>query len=540
MKSLRRAFHVDRKDIHYIRSTLESYDGMALVRTVDAATALLEVLIAPGCEEAVTNLVRSLEQEEGVRMSPVRAEEGDEPGGAKAPAQPQRYSILTMGCQMNEYDSAYAARCLGRAGLVPAPTPEAADVVMINTCSVRAKAEQKALSTLGRMAAIKRKKPGTVLIFAGCVAQQQGEALLERFPELDVVMGTRRIHRVASLVQRVRSTGERVAETDLATLEGLSAPPPLRPGPQQVKGFITVMQGCNNFCSYCIVPYVRGREVSRHPDDIVKEAEALLEQGVREITLLGQNVNSYARPEGECGNGFADLLRRLDRLPGLSRLRFTTSHPKDLTEDLIQCFAELEHLCGHIHLPFQSGSNRVLQRMNRKYTREAYLDLVERLRAVRPDIAVTADVMVGFPGETREDVDQTLSLIRAVRFDNLYSFQYSDRRGTAAERLEGKIEEQEKAARLQALQTLQKQITLEKNRALEDSQMMVLVEGRSKKGDQFMGRTQCNRVVNFNPINIDIGDTVNVFIEEGCAHSLRGRALSAGESRPENPQWNKA
>ncbi len=531
MESLRRAFQVDRKDIHYIRSTLESYDGMALVRTVDAGKALLEVLIAPGCEDAVTRLVRSMEQEEGVRMSPASAEEGDEPDRAKGSTEPQRYAILTMGCQMNEYDSAYAARCLGRAGLVPASTPEEADVVMINTCSVRAKAEQKALSTLGRMAAVKKKRPGTVLIFAGCVAQQQGEALLERFPELDIVMGTRRIHRVASLVERVRSTGERVAETDLETLEGLSAPPPLRPGTQQVKGFITIMQGCNNFCSYCIVPYVRGREVSRPAEDIVKEAEALIEQGVREITLLGQNVNSYAWPEGKCGSGFPDLLRRLDRLSGLSRLRFTTSHPKDLTEDLIQCFAELGHLCGHIHLPFQSGSNRVLRRMNRKYTREQYLDLVERLRAVRPDIAVTADVMVGFPQETRQDVDETLSLIRAVRFDNLYSFRYSDRRGTAAERLEGKIEEQEKAARLKALQSLQKQITLEKNRSFEGVEMEVLVEGRSKKGDQSMGRTECNRVVNFTGNNIDIGNIIHVIVEEGCAHSLRGKALTPGEGR---------
>jgi len=522
MNSHRRAFRVDRKEIHYIRSTLESYDGMALVRTLDPRAALLEVLIPPGCEEPVAELVRSLEREEGVCMAPV----GPRGAGASRPGpdagRAGRFAVLTMGCQMNEYDSGYASRCLVRAGYEPTRNPAEADVVLINTCTVREKAEQKAMSTLGRMASIKKERPDTVLVFAGCAAQQQGGALLERFPQLDVVLGTRGVHRVADLVERVRATGERLVETDLDTGERLPAPPaPCREEPR-VRDYITIMQGCNNFCSYCIVPYVRGREQSRPPEEIVTEAEDLLAGGVREITLLGQNVNSYRSREGSREVGFAGLLRRLDALPGLERLRFTTSHPKDLNGDLIRCFAELEHLCGHIHLPFQAGSNRVLARMNRRYTRESYLALVERLREARPGIGLTADVMVGFPGETRADFEQTLNLIRAVRFDNLYSFKYSDRRGTAAQGFGDKVEEAEKAARLQRLQALQKAVTREKNRALEGREMGVLVEGRSKRGDQYTGRTDCNRVVNLSCNKNIIGNIVQVYIEHGHAHSLQG------------------
>jgi tRNA-2-methylthio-N6-dimethylallyladenosine synthase len=520
MNTTSRAYRVDRREIHYIRSTIESYDGMALVRTLDPGEAVLEVLTAPGCEELVSELVRRLEREEGLRMAPIEAGETVEAG--RRAAGPSRFAVITMGCQMNEYDSEYAARCLTRSGLAPTPDPEEADVIVVNTCSVRAKAEQKALSTLGRMSAVKRRRPDTVLVFAGCVAQQQGSALLDRFPELDVVLGTRGVHRVADLVERVRATGERLVETDLETGERLPAPPAVHREGGRVKGFITVMQGCDNFCSYCIVPYVRGREKSRSPGEIAAEARDLLTRGVREITLLGQNVNSYAWEEGGTSLGFADLLRRLDRLPGLERLRFTTSHPKDLTDELIRCFGELEHLCGHIHLPFQAGSNRVLARMNRRYTREGYLALVERLREARPGIGLTADVMVGFPGESREAFEETLSLIRAVRFDNLYSFKYSDRLGTEAAGFEDKVREAEKADRLERLQSIQKRITLEKNRALEGREMAVLVEGRSKRGDQYTGRTDCNRVVNFTSDSELMHRLVHVIIQEGCAHSLRG------------------
>ncbi len=521
------SFLVETRDIHYIRSTMESYDGMALVRTVDPGPALLEVMIAPGCEEHVMALVRDLEKKEGIPMIPAYFSAAPASSGYKRPLDRKRYAVLTMGCQMNEYDSEYAKRCLTLSGCRPALSPEEADVVLVNTCSVREKAEQKAMSTLGRMMSIKRRKPGMIIVFAGCVAQQQGSDLLERFPGLDLVVGTRQIHRIASLVERVGSTGEQLVEIDLETEEILSAPPACREEGTRVKGFITVMQGCNNFCSYCIVPYVRGREVSRSPGDILREAESLIGNGAREITLLGQNVNSYLWREAGSEVDFPALLRRMDSVSGLKRLRFTTSHPKDLTGDLIRCFAELKNLCGHIHLPFQAGSNEVLGRMNRGYVRGEYLERVAGLRKVRPEIAITADVMVGFPGETVQDFNDTMSLIEEVRFDNLYSFKYSDRRGTVAARLEDKIDEAEKARRLSLLQDLQKRITLEKNRAVEGTEMEILVEGRSKKRDQFTGRSECNRVVNIELNNNKIGELIKVKIKEGRANSLLGEALAA-------------
>ncbi|MGM0664051.1 MAG: tRNA (N6-isopentenyl adenosine(37)-C2)-methylthiotransferase MiaB [Thermodesulfobacteriota bacterium] len=527
MNSTRRAFFVETRDIHYIRSTMESYDGMALVRTVDPGPeALLEVMIAPGCEEQVMALVQGLEHEEGIPMSPA-ANPCATPkhAASRNPSGVKRYAVLTMGCQMNEYDSEYAQRCLDRAGFRPAPAPQDADFVLINTCSVREKAEQKAMSTLGRMISIKRRKPGMIIAFAGCVAQQQGSALLERFPALDLVVGTRRIHRIAYLVERLMSTGERLVDTALETEEILPAPPAACEDGTGVKGFITIMQGCNNYCSYCIVPYVRGREVSRPPEAILQEAEDLIGRGAREITLLGQNVNSYLWRMGGERVDFPGLLRRIDSISGLKRLRFTTSHPKDLTGDLIRSFSELKNLCGHIHLPFQAGSNEVLRRMNRKYTREEYLELVARLREVCPGIGITADVMVGFPGETAGDFHDTMSLIENVRFDNLYSFKYSDRQGTAASGFADKIDEAVKTDRLSLLQGLQKQITLENNRALEGTEMEVLVEGPSKKGDQSTGRSDCNRVVNFDLKTKNIGDLVKVKIKEGRANSLLGEAI---------------
>ena len=289
------------------------------------------------------------------------------------------------------------------------------------------------------------------------------------------------------------------------------------------------MEGCNNFCSFCIVPYVRGREVSRSPRDIMKEAEYLVGQGVKEITLLGQNVNSY-RWEKREGLDFPGLLHKMDRIPGLRRIRFTTSHPKDLSDDLIKCFGELEKLCPHIHLPVQSGSNEILKRMNRGYSREKYLNLVKKLRSARPEMAITSDMIVGFPGETGEDFHLTIDLIKKIGFDNTFSFKYSDRKGTRAEKMDGKVPEAEKGARLAELQKLQKQITLEKNKALEGREVEVLVEGKSKKGAQMTGRTGANKIVNFDPDNSRIGLIVNVLIKRALANSLRGELVQ--ETRP--------
>jgi tRNA-2-methylthio-N6-dimethylallyladenosine synthase len=425
---------------------------------------------------------------------------------------------------MNEYDSDYLGQVLVNCNFFPTDNPKMADLILINTCTVRAKAEQKAFSLLGRMVSLKKRKPDLILALTGCIAQQEGADLMERFPELDLVLGTREIGRIDEIIERLYEDRERVVATNLD----------LRPPPAivsdgyfkgRVKSYISIMEGCNNYCSYCIVPYVRGREVSRPPGEILREADHLVSQGVKEITLLGQNVNSYASGEGEGVVRFPLLLRLLIGLPGLARIRFTTSHPKDLSDDLIRCFGELPNLCPHIHLPFQAGSNKVLKLMNRGYTREKYMDLITKLRAHRPEIAISSDVMVGFPQETREDFQMTLDLMGKIKFDSLYSFKYSDRKGTWAERMEGKIDEVEKSTRLETLQRLQKAITLERNKGLEGMEMAILVEGQSKRGGQLTGRTDTNKVVNFVSDNNIIGGLIKVKIKRGYVNSLWGERV---------------
>jgi tRNA-2-methylthio-N6-dimethylallyladenosine synthase len=430
------------------------------------------------------------------------------------------FFITTMGCQMNEYDSDYLAQSLINLGYFSAADPETADIIFINTCTVRAKPEQKAQSLLGRMLAMKKKKPHLIVAVMGCLAQQEGAALMTRFPLLDMVVGPRELAQIPEYVKEITLHRERIVAT------GLEAELPrmiVCPGYSNTKvtAFIPVMQGCNNFCSYCVVPFVRGREVCRHPEEILREAEHLISQGVKEITLIGQNVNSY-RWEDTRKWGFIDLLHLLSRTKGLLRLRFTTSHPKDLSDDLIASFREIPILCPHVHLPFQAGSNKILKRMRRGYTRETYLNLVHKLREVRPDIAITSDVMVGFPGESEEDFESTLDLMNKVEFDGLFSFKYSDRKGTLAEKLSEKVNEQEKAARLTALQALQKKITLRKNRRLEGREFAILVEGQSKRGSQFTGRTDTNKIVNFNSKNLILGNIVKVTIKHAHLNSLLG------------------
>jgi tRNA-2-methylthio-N6-dimethylallyladenosine synthase len=439
----------------------------------------------------------------------------------------QTYFIATMGCQMNEYDSEYLGRLLQEASYLTAESPERADLVLINTCAVREKAEQKAFSFLGRMLSIKKRRPAMVLGIMGCVAQKQGKSLLEKYPGLDLVLGTRELGRFRDILEELRTGTSRVAATELARDP---APALLTKGFFQgkVTGSITIMEGCNNFCSYCVVPYVRGREVSRSPREIIREARYLVTEGAKEITLLGQNVNSYMHRENNNAR-FTDLLRALQDVEGLHRIRFTTSHPKDLSPELILAFADLNKLCSHIHLPFQAGSDRVLEAMNRGYNRETYIDLVGKLRTVRQDMAVTSDVMVGFPGETRGDFEFTLELIRRIEFDGLYSFKYSDREGTRAARFGEKIPETEKLARLSELQELQKRITLKKNKEMIGKEELVLVEGRSRKGNQLSGRTSNNKIVNFNYDKKYIGFFVKVIISDARANSLCGtKAEPAG------------
>lgn len=531
----KRLFRVDRREISYIRYTLESYDGMAAVTTLDPREAFISVSVAPGCEAQVAELIASLKTGEGLLIEELDALKTPDAAGEDRPAQSSLrqqiavlgkggFHIVTMGCQMNVYDSDTAARMLMRAGWEPVTDPRKARLVLINTCSVREKPEHKAVSMLGRMASLKNRRPDMILGIMGCFAQQRGAELLRRFPALNLVMGPRALGSFPSLLARLE---EDPAEPLVAI--GTSDFP-LDPEPEdgffkgRVSGFIAVMQGCDNFCTYCIVPYVRGRERSRDPSDIIAEADALLSEGVKELTLLGQNVNSYRWETGRIRQ-FPDLLRAVAEREGLLRLRFTTSHPKDLSDDLIACFGNLPTLCPHIHLPFQSGSDRILKRMGRRYSREDYLRLVEKLRGAQPSIALTSDVMVGFPGETEEDFAQTLDLIERIQFDNLYSFKYSDRPGTAAADMDRKIQEAEKAARLETLQRIQETITLRRNQALIGSVVEVLVEGESRRGRQFSGRTGCNKVVNFNHNKNCLGKIINVLVKESFIHSLRGEAL---------------
>ncbi len=432
----------------------------------------------------------------------------------------KHYYIETMGCQMNEYDSGHLSRILEDSGYFATKDPKEADVVLVNTCSVRAKAEQKALSRLGRLVALKKKSPGLLIAVAGCVAQQRGVDLLQRFPGLDLVLGPREIGRFRDILRNIENGGTRVVFTDLQR----------RPTAfmgrfeyfrNSVKAYVTIIEGCNNFCSYCIVPYVRGREVSRPFQEILDEARNLALQGVKEITLLGQNVNSYAYDTVR----FPELLKAMNEIRSLCRIRFTTSHPKDLSEELIQCFVGLEKLCPHIHLPFQAGSNRVLKAMKRGYTREKYIDLIRRLREARPGIAITSDVMVGFPGETEEDFELTLDLIGEIEFDNLFSFKYSDREGTPAAKMQGKILEEHKLARLTRLQELQRRITLKKKKEVIGKTVKVLVEGISKKRQEHTGRTDTNHVVNFVCDNSYINTLIDVTIKHASSNSLWGELM---------------
>jgi tRNA-2-methylthio-N6-dimethylallyladenosine synthase len=430
--------------------------------------------------------------------------------------------VRTFGCQMNRYDSERLVEILAGEQFIAVEDYRRADLIFINTCSVRDKAEQKAFSYLGRLKTLKRNRPELVVALGGCVAQQYGEELLVRWPHLDLVVGTHSISKVPAMLARFEATGERQAWVSFSYEFGDAADGRTQPRKPEVSAFVTIMRGCDNFCSYCIVPMVRGRECSRPSHEIVREVESLIECGVREVTLLGQNVNSYGR--GVSGEvDFAGLLQRVARVKGLWRIRFTTSHPKDLSPTLMRCFSELPPLCPHIHLPVQSGSDDILQRMNRGYTRSHYLELIKDLREIRKDVAVSSDMIVGFPGEKEEDFRLSLSLLEEVRFDGLFSFKYSDRAKAAARLLDGKVEEEIKLERLQRLQELQERITLEKNEAQVGQTSLVLVEGPSQMGGyQLSGRTPQNRVVNFEGALHMVGEEIPILITTAHAHSLEG------------------
>ncbi|MBW6504797.1 tRNA (N6-isopentenyl adenosine(37)-C2)-methylthiotransferase MiaB [bacterium] len=426
--------------------------------------------------------------------------------------------IKTFGCQMNSVDSARMLSLLSSADYLAAVTLEEADLVLLNTCSIREKADQKIYSDLGTLRRWKQRRPGRLVGVGGCLAQQDGEALRKRAPHVDIVFGT---HNIANLPEMVRRAERRLPTLALGMEEGIShwdVVPHLPAG--AVSAMVAIMQGCDNFCAYCVVPLVRGREVSRPAVDILAEVRDLAGRGVKEVVLLGQNVNSYGKKEGEIP--FPELLRRISAIDRISRIRFITSHPRDLDERTIRLFEEIEALCPHVHLPLQSGSDRVLEAMGRGYTRGEYLAKIEALRQVRPGMAFSSDFIVGFPGETEADFRETLAVMGEIRFDSSFSFRFSSRPGTRAAEMREQVDPREAAARLRRLQELQAAHTRERLSAQVGREVMVLVEGKSARDAAMRcGRTACNKTVNFTPVSTE-GSIRSVHVTGAGTHSLVG------------------
>lgn len=430
--------------------------------------------------------------------------------------------IKTFGCQMNVHDSEKILTLMAAFGYEKTGFIGEADLIVINTCSIRDKAEQKAHSEIGRLRVLKKKRPDVVIGVGGCLAQQKGEDFLHKYAHLDFVFGTHNISSIPQMIKDVKEYGRQMLDTRFhESVKSLEIMPIPEDG--KVTAFITIMQGCNNFCTYCVVPYLRGKEESRPLSSILDEAKALAECGIKEVTLLGQNVNSYGKSNGCEIYDFTDLLYGVAQIPGIERIRFTTSHPKDLSEGLMNCFAEVEKLCEHIHLPVQSGSDRVLSMMNRNYTASEYIEKVKRLRKKCPSISITSDVIVGFPGETEADFKATLELMGIIGFDGLFSFKYSRRETTSAPTPSDTVPEAIKSERLRILQSVQAQHTLMKNKENVGKVMQVLVEGFSKNSRKDMfGRTRTNKIVNFKGGAELVGKTVTLLITDAYQHSLRG------------------
>jgi tRNA-2-methylthio-N6-dimethylallyladenosine synthase len=443
------------------------------------------------------------------------------------PAAPGSYRVETWGCQMNVLDGERMAGQLERLGLSAAPEGAEADVVVLNTCSVRDKADQKVYSALGVLAERKREHPGLVIGVAGCLAQVTGDEILERAPWVDFVLGTGNVERLGEVVERVRR------ERGRESLRELPEDSPVYQFRQISRGsrfqaYVTVIEGCDQFCTFCIVPFTRGRERSRRAGEIGQEAAWLVTQGYSEITLLGQTVNAYQNPED--GSGLGELLGRLACLPGLRRLRFLTSHPSFVDDSLVAALGAGGNVAPYLHMPAQSGSDRILYRMKRRYDRRGYLDTLARVRAAVPEVAVSSDFIVGFPGETDEDFEQTLDLVGAARFANVFAFRYSPRPGTAAARWgrEKEVPAEVAAERLQRLLALQSEIQARINRGLVGRSFEILIEGRDKQG-QALGRTACNRIVHLRGGEpLEPGTYQTVTIVKGLPNSLLGEP--AGEA----------
>lgn len=439
----------------------------------------------------------------------------------------KKYNIITFGCQMNEHDSETIAGMLQEEGCIPVLTKEEANITIINTCSIRENADKRFFGTLGQLKKLKEKDPEYTVSVCGCMMQQQHviDTIKQKYPWVDIIFGTHNIDAFPDMLKRATEAKVKVREIledrdDI--VEGLPAKRLFKH-----KSFVNIMYGCNNFCTYCIVPYTRGREKSRKPEDIIREITHLVEDEVKEVTLLGQNVNSY---RGVWADGsqcdFADLIYALNEIEGLERIRFMTSHPKDLSDKLIQAFVDCDKLCNYIHLPVQSGSSNVLKRMNRKYDRERYLDVVRKLREAVPEITMSTDIIVGFPGETEEEFEETMTLVEEVGYDSAFTFLYSIRKGTPAAEYEDQIPEVDKHRRFNRLVDAINEGSADKNAKYVGRIEKVLVEGYSKKDeDTLTGRTEGFKLVDFEGVSSYIGQIVDVEITEGKTFSLKGKMV---------------
>jgi tRNA-2-methylthio-N6-dimethylallyladenosine synthase len=435
------------------------------------------------------------------------------------------YYIETWGCQMNEEDSEKLSGMLKNIGYSRIDVRDAADIIIFNTCCVRENAELKVYGNLGALKKLKHQNPDLVIAVCGCMMQQKGmaEAVIKKYPFVDIIFGTHNSYKFPEYLNRVKQEGKSVIEIldkEEKIVEGIPID-----RESNVKAFVTIMYGCNNYCTYCIVPYVRGRERSRNPEDIINEIKGLVSKGYKEITLLGQNVNSYGKSL-ETDMNFAKLLKLIDEIEGLERVRFMTSHPKDLSDDVIYAIRDCRKLCEQIHLPVQSGSDRILKSMNRHYGREQYLSLVKKIKREIPDAALTTDIIIGFPGETEEDFLDTLTLVKEVEYDSAFTFIYSRRNNTPADKMEEQIDDKIKHDRFNRLVKVVNEISAKRNKAYDKEIVEVLVEGTSKNDEnKLMGRTRTGKLVNFAGNKDNIGRLVNVKITEALSFSLNGEEI---------------
>ncbi|SFT33167.1 tRNA-2-methylthio-N6-dimethylallyladenosine synthase [Selenomonas sp. GACV-9] len=430
--------------------------------------------------------------------------------------------IGVYGCQMNISDAERMEGQLKTIGYERVEEMEGADLILLNTCCVRETAEDKVYGKIGEIKHLKRANPELIFGITGCMAQKESDGLIKRAPHIDFVLGTNKVHELTHVVQEIERERGHIVDTQLGETELPDDVPVARGG--KFSAWVPIMYGCNNFCTYCIVPYVRGRERSRLPEDVVQEVREAVAQGYKEVTLLGQNVNSYGKDHKQAD--FADLLKMVDEVPGIERVRFMTSHPKDLSDKVIAVIRDGEHICEHIHLPVQYGSNKLLKAMNRVYTVESYKDLVRRIRQEIPNASLTTDLIVGFPGETEEDFAEMLAFLKEIRYDSAYTFIYSKRSGTPAATMENQVDDKVKHQRLEQLMALQNEISLEINQGLQDKVLEVMVEGPSKNdADTWTGRTRTNKIVLFAHGDEQEGDFINVKITQPQTWVLKGERV---------------